>query len=494
MSDCKQTMENRFKWVLDSEIATAHESLRKNAEIVANDPTRPQFHFLPPAGWMNDPNGTVYKNGYYHIFYQHNPYGDTWSNLHWGHARSRNLIDWEHLPIALSPSITEGEASCYSGSCHFSSDGTPMIFYTRVGKKPEKHPRKQWAAVSNDEMVLWKRLDRNLQFYKDGQDHSYFIKNWRDPFVFTEADKTLMVISAQLSDEYGGDFAILLYEAINFELTKWDFRHIIFRKPSYELSFLECPNFFRIRNTWILLTSPYKPVEYHVGTFDVESGTFNPYANGNLDLGVDYYATHIAKAPDGRIILFAWIRGFHKGRGWNGCLALPREIDLDNEGVPVTQPASELVNLRKTPIEITNTFFDENELLLDNQSFMETFELECSIKLNEATAVDLRILKPEKNTSEISIKFDGFSLDIFGNKIHFNNSSIKDSVYLHVYVDRTVIEAFIDDGHITATKVVYFNNPPTGISLRSFSGRAFLEMLRVWPLRKACITPELGIE
>ena len=69
----------------------------------ASDPTRPAYHFHPPAGWMNDPNGTIYHSGWYHLFYQHNPFGDRWGSIHWGHARSRDLVRWEHLPIALGP-------------------------------------------------------------------------------------------------------------------------------------------------------------------------------------------------------------------------------------------------------------------------------------------------------------------------------------------------------------------------------------------------------
>ena len=279
---------------------------------MAEDPTRPRIHFLPPAGWMNDPNGTIYHNGYYHVFYQHNPYDDTWRDLHWGHARSKDLVSWEHLPIALVPSKAHDERSCYSGSCCVTDGGVPTIFYTRVRPLPEREPREQWAATSDDEMIMWTRHPRNPML-TDHHGGPAIKGNWRDPFVFRTEGRTFLVITAQLAESAGEDFAVLLYEALDGELEEWVFRNIILRKPGYELSFPECPNFFPMGDEWVLLTSPYKPVEYHIGTFNLSTYTFSPRTHGRLDAGIDYYATNTAHAPDGRLILFAWIRWVPEG-------------------------------------------------------------------------------------------------------------------------------------------------------------------------------------
>ena len=90
-------------------IQQAMQSVQAATAGAQADALRPAYHFLPPAYWMNDPNGTIYHDGWYHLFYQHNPYGDEWGYFHWGHARSRDLVHWEHLPIALSPSYEAGE-------------------------------------------------------------------------------------------------------------------------------------------------------------------------------------------------------------------------------------------------------------------------------------------------------------------------------------------------------------------------------------------------
>src|SRR5512143_2188777 len=121
------------------------------------DLIRPRYHFLPPANWMNDPNGPIYYDGYYHLFYQHNPFADTWGNIHWGHARSRDLLYWEHLPIALRPAFELGEQHCYSGCAGVDDQGRVLLIYTSVGfERDGVHlPNQQWAALGSPDLVTW---------------------------------------------------------------------------------------------------------------------------------------------------------------------------------------------------------------------------------------------------------------------------------------------------------------------------------------------------
>ena len=130
---------------------------------VAADPLRPAVHFLPPSQWMNDPNGPIFHNGWYHLFYQYNPYGDVWGNCHWGHARSRDLVHWEHLPIALAPLHEAGEEHCYSGCAAIDDQGRPLLIYTSVpfGNRGPECRYAQWAAVGDDELLTWQRHPAN---------------------------------------------------------------------------------------------------------------------------------------------------------------------------------------------------------------------------------------------------------------------------------------------------------------------------------------------
>ena len=124
--------------------AAAVESLRAAIPVAERDPDRPVYHFRPPANWNNDPNGTIFWKGWHHLFYQLNPSAPRGGNQHWGHARSRDLVNWEHLPIALWPLTDRGERSIFSGGATLGPDGRPRLIYTSIG-----HPApEQWLALA----------------------------------------------------------------------------------------------------------------------------------------------------------------------------------------------------------------------------------------------------------------------------------------------------------------------------------------------------------
>src|SRR6266481_901842 len=139
-------------------IAEATTSDLKAAERAAKDRTRPVFHLTSPANWINDPNAPIYYQGHYHLFYQHNPYGDDWGHMHWGHFKSKDLVHWEHMPIALAPSEDLGEEHCFSGCATVTKKGQVMLIYTSIGKRPPE----QWAAVpEDDELSRWRKHPAN---------------------------------------------------------------------------------------------------------------------------------------------------------------------------------------------------------------------------------------------------------------------------------------------------------------------------------------------
>lgn len=291
---------------------------------------------------MNDPNGVVWHAGWWHVFYQHNPRGDAWADMHWGHARSRDLVHWEHLPLALQPQHADGEHHCYSGCTAFTASGEARILYTSVPPDASR-PATQVAATPCD--PDWRTWTQHVTApFLDLATHGgpAFRRDWRDPFVFRAEDRTWLILGAVLGEET----VIPLYENPSGDLQRWNYRGIIHREPCTQTPFLECPNLIRCGDQWLLLTSPCRGVEWRSGTLDLARGVFHTRNRGRVDESLDYYATHPAIDPQGRVVLFGWARNFPKNRGWNGCLAVPRRIWLDDAGTFHSEPIAEINPLR----------------------------------------------------------------------------------------------------------------------------------------------------
>lgn len=236
-------------------------------------------------------------DGYYHMFYQHNPYADVWDWMHWEHTRSKDLVNWEHLPIALWPSVVEGENHCFSGSGYIMDNCKPILFYTSIGHENPQH----WAAIPEDnELKTWRKHPANPIIVMEDHDGLY-IEDWRDPFLFRENGNTYMVIGGHPEGENG---SIMFYKVLNKELTKWDFLGTPFTGQEGNW---ECPNFFKVGDKYLLIYSPHGRVEYYTGTMDFENVKFNHEVHGDVDNGLNYYAPNTLQKADGRRILFGWI-------------------------------------------------------------------------------------------------------------------------------------------------------------------------------------------
>jgi beta-fructofuranosidase len=442
---------------------------------------RPVFHFRPPAQWMNDPNGTFFHDGYYHVFYQHNPYADTWGHMHWGHARSKDLVQWEHLPIALPPSLDLGEEHCFSGCAWVNEAGEPMLFYTSVAFGSANRPNEQWAALPLDEELLtWKKYPANPMLSLKTHGGPEFGRDWRDPFIFEEAGRTFLVLGADTSDEA----VIPIYEAKDPELTEWEYRGNLFSLPKSELGFFECPNFFKLDGQWVLFTSPYRPVEYFIGDFELDTYKFTPKTHGVLDAGAggtaNFYATNITFDEQGRCILYGWVRGFPEGRGWNGCLALPRVLTI-REGHPVQVPVPELQTLR------------DRHFKLEGQELAGAVEVPAAdtkgcaelIAVFQQPEGDVRYgLKVEAADAGegIPILFEGGMLTVAGTEIPLTLEP-GEELKLHVFLDRSVLEVFVNDGQKAVTRVIAPGKESPAIQAVAEGGKVKLVSLDGWSIR-----------
>jgi sucrose-6-phosphate hydrolase SacC (GH32 family) len=451
----------------DHLLAAAEESVRRAVARARNDPTRPVYHVLPPANWMNDPNGPIYFKGHYHLFYQFNPYGDDWGHMHWGHVRSKDLVHWEHLPIALWPAKTQGEEHVFSGCAAVDKDGRLVLIYTSIGNRPPE----QWAAVSEDDQAtrFRKHPANPLLTLKD---HGGLkIDDWRDPFVSRDGGRWLMVTGGHRA---GGKGCIFLYSSD--DLARWKYLGVPFAGKEDNW---ECPNFFRLGDRWVLIYSPHGPVRYYTGDFDAKAPKFTPGYHGRMD-GDNFYAPNCTEDPKGRRILWGWVRGFKRDRGWNGGLTLPRVLGVLPDGRLSQEPAAELAALRGKEWKLGRVKLDGNQVLHGVAG--DALEIVAEIAPGDAKAVGLRVRRSDDSKRAVEIRFDGKTLDVAGAKVPFTLAEGEKTLKLRVFLDRSVLEVYAN-GREAVTRVIDPGAKDLGVEFLVSGGAAVVRSLQVWPMR-----------
>lgn len=291
-----------------------------------HDGQRPRYHFMAPANWMNDPNGLIFYRDEYHVFYQHNPGASVWGNMHWGHAVSKNLLEWEHLPIALAPTPGGYDKDGVFSGCMVVHKDVPTILYT--GTQPEV----QAIATSNHpRLEAWTKWEGNPVIASAPQ--GLETTGFRDPFVWRENGEWLMAVGSGLKGKGG---AVLLYRSA--DLRQWEYLHPLAESADAALGTMwECPNFFPLGNKHVLLISPIplRKALYAVGTY--AGRRFQIEKIGSLDDGGHFYAPQVFLDGANRRVMFGWSwEGRSKeaqvAAGWAGALTLPRVLSLDRDG------------------------------------------------------------------------------------------------------------------------------------------------------------------
>jgi sucrose-6-phosphate hydrolase SacC (GH32 family) len=429
------------------ELAEADAAVAAAAAKLEPDPRRPTFHFLPAANWLNDPNGLLFEpdapgaaTGWYHLFFQHNPYGDDWGEMHWGHARSRDLARWQRLPIALGPSFLRGEEHCFSGSALHRDDGTPVLIYTSIGRRAPE----QWIALPADrELNRWRKpaedpvITEKLHVDADGR--ATPVREWRDPYLFRAAGVVHCVCGGNVDVDGRARGAVQVYRAENAELTKWRWLGPLFIHPDASVGDVECPIFFPIGGRWALITSQGRPVDWFVGELDPETMRFRFETRGKVDLGC-VYAPSVLHEGVPAPILFGWIDGIPRTHGWRHCMTLPRRLALDERGALVATPARELVALRDATHH----------------------EVQADVAVDGATSWRLAA------GAAIEFEVEGDGLAILRVAFGATEIAVADlgepaATSLHGFVDHAVVELFTEGRCLT--RVV--DPPPAGADGRS---------------------------
>lgn len=459
----------------------AQQSIEEAHPRAQADPSRPQFHFTPPAMWMNDPNGTIHYQGWYHLFYQLQPFHDhppKDDDLFWGHARSQDLVHWEHLPIALVPDREHGEYGCWSGGATVDGEGNLVLIYTSVqGTDPDKRPPfEQWGAVSRDGGREFTRHAANPLLCLDDRLHlpqgPRVLADWRDPFVFDCQDRKFMVVG-----NAGPEAGTPLFEAVTPDLGQW-----VYRGQLCDIS-AECPNFFPLQDRFVYLLSPFGDVEYRIGTLDLAHYRFHIESEGIVEASGGYargfYASNVLRAPDGRCILLGWLGGFEPGHGWNGCLALPRVLSISADLELRQHPIDELRQLRGKAIQVPGFILNEaRQVLVD----VVGDQLEIKVRLTRISAAEfgLNLRCEADGTYGVSIHVGPSGLEVAGKAMDI---PLGDTLDLHVFLDRSVLEVFVNDGQACASRVIDQGLFGQHVMVWCKGGMVAMEAMTAWPLR-----------
>lgn len=504
---------------------------------------RPSYHFTPAYGWMNDPNGMVYKDGEYHLYYQYNPYGSKWGNMHWGHAVSRDLIHWQHLDPAIARDTL---GHIFSGSSVVDIHNTAgygknaiIALYTSAS---DKNGQIQCMAYSTDNGRTFTKYESNPVLTPfDG------LRDFRDPKVFWyEKGKCwYMIVSADKETRF--------YKSKN--LKKWDYVSAFGNGMGQQPCQYECPDFFQLpvngdpnNMKWVMIMNINpgclfggSATEYFVGDFDGKNFTCADAHEAKwMDYGKDHYATVTFSNTGNRVLAMTWMSNwqyadltpFKQNRGANG---LPRELklfELDNKYYIQEGVAPEVMALRKETKELGNLTIEKEKDLAGIASGMNgAFEIEADVTAdaNGIAGIEIYNNKQERTLVYIDMKNRRIVTDRtesgltdFGkysephhiekkwdkqrkeqsllparmvNAINYKNNFAlatwaplnlcgkdKKTFHVDIFVDKSSIELFVDGGRIAMTNLVFPIAPYENVKFYSQTGKSEFQNVKVHKL------------
>lgn len=443
---------------------------------------REQYHFSPFINWMNDPNGLCFYKGYYHMFYQKNPFEQIWGSMYWGHTVSRDLVHWVHLPIALEPQqeiLKDGNkvGGAFSGSACVQNNEL-KIFFTRdlEDRNHEKRVKQSQAVASGKDGIHFENEEEVIPaFSVEGAS-----ENFRDPKVVRMNGSWYMVLGSQVHKKA----AILLYQSE--DLKSWNYLYPLIIEEDESIEAFECPDFFYldgkyvVTGAWMSYKDEYgrfNPMRYYIGSFEGEA--FEIESEGFCDFGCDYYATQSFFGCDRRINI-SWIPDWGRQQkeypnGCKGSMSIPRELHIAN-GILIQKPIPEIYTLMQQELACTKG----TNICLKNvpgNAFYAKAEFEGE--------TDFEIFFARRDDREYSLKKTGNEIEIMGESGNARYiTHISEVAAVEIFVDRRVVEIFINGGEAAGTKLI-LSNSKTGIFRTAFSNLQSVKEVRVVTMESA---------
>lgn len=486
-------------------------SNKANKNLI-NEKHRPQLHFSPEKKWMNDPNGMVYYEGEYHLFFQYYPDDTIWGPMHWGHAVSKDLIHWEQLPIALYPDkngyIFSGSAVIdWKNRSGLGENGIPpmVAVFTYHNSEKEKlgldNFQTQGLAYSLDKGRTWKKYDKNPILPNPG------IRDFRDPkIIWSEINQKWYMVLA-VSDH------VNIYSSNN--LLTWDFESEFGQNVGSHKGVWECPDLFpmKIKNSnktkWVLMvsTNPGAPnggsgTQYFVGDFDGHNFKNDGEKPKWVDYGKDNYAgvtwSDIPK-EDGRRLFIGWMNNWQYAnsiptKNWRGATTLPRTLELieiHNDFLLKSHIVSEFDKLKEEEKKIAKTTLKNEFVITEKQELpieiVLNFNTKDNTKINFAERFGI-ILSNNKN-EKIIIGYDNLNKVFFIDKtlngwdnpanefaqiVYAPYINLDDNLDMHLIIDKSSVELFAKDGLVVMTDQFFPTEEYSVVSLFTEHGEVEL--------------------
>ncbi len=467
---------------------------------------RLNYHLMSEYGWMNDPNGFCFFKGEYHLFYQHHPFTPFWEDIHWGHAKSTDLVHWTVLPIALAPSEEYDRDGCFSGSA-IEKDGMLYLIYTgnqwTGSNRDTDLVQAQCLAVSTDGIRFDKWPGNPIICEApEGDIHPH---HFRDPKVWQRGDQYYCVLGSRTQEHVG---QILLYKSA--DLMNWEFIGIPAQGDAAGNSgyMWECPDLFQLGGSDVLVMSPQgiKPeaekfhnlhqAGYMLGKLDYHTGKFEHGPLEMLDYGFDFYAPQTMEDGQGRRIMIAWMAMWEsempeQAHGWAGAMTIPRQLSLE-QGHIRCRPIPELTKLRGG-LTAYEDIVVTDELTLEGITG-DCCEMELILDASEATSAGIKLRVSEGKNEQTVITFSpqDKTVTLDRNRSGRGPGGVRKApvqsdngrLQLRIFVDRSSIEVFLQDGEKVMTARIYPGEKSTGITLFAVGVMKVIR-LHKWDLHKS---------
>lgn len=469
---------------------------------------RPVYHHTPAYGWMNDPNGMFYKDGVYHLYFQYNPYGSVWGNMHWGHSTSTDLMHWKFEGCAIVPDTW---GAIFSGSCVVDHENTAgfgkeavVAFYTSAKSTPWGDIQMQSMAYSLDNGKTFTKYEGNPILTSSERD-------FRDPKVFWYAPGKHWVMILAVGQH------MEIYSSVN--LKEWKKESEFGAMQGAHGGVWECPDLVEIpvegtrEKKWVLICNlnPGGPfggsaAQYFVGSFDGKKFVNeSPTQTKWMDWGKDNYATVTwSNAPDGRCIALGWMSNWQYAnnvptRQYRSANTLARDLTLYREGQELylkSTPSVEVKKARGKKVSIPSFKVSEkHEIVNLFEEKQGAYEVEIVIQNAGASKIDFCLLndKGEKVSMYYDLNRKQFVMDRSeSGTVDFSKDfpavtvapvNVDKELTLRLFVDRSSIEAFGEDGKFVMTNLVFPSQPYVKMCFEADKNGYAVKALNVYKLQ-----------